>query len=123
MGIRIKLDEDMSPYVAEPLIASGHEVYTVVEQGWSGLADDAIWSRLQAAQALLITADKGFGDIRRFPPGEHHGILLLRVQRESIVEYRALVERVVKQISLEELRGNVSVANYRGIRIRRRHMD
>lgn len=119
MGALVKLDEDLSPIVAGPLRDAGYEVRTVVGQGWSGLPDEDLWQRVSAESAFSITADKGFGNIRHFPPGTHHGILLLRPGRESLVEYRSLVAEVIAQIHLDQLAACVSVATPGGLRVRR----
>ncbi len=119
MGIKVKLDEDLSPMVAGPMQAAGYEVYGVVEQGWGGAKDDELWPGVVAEGAFFVTGDKGFGDVRSYPPGTHPGILLLRPDRESIVDYRALIETVVRDHSLGDLTGAIAVATPRGIRIRR----
>jgi predicted nuclease of predicted toxin-antitoxin system len=119
MGLRVKLDEDLSPLVAEPLVSAGHEVLTVVGQGWGGLKDDELWPRVSAERAFFITADKGFADVRLFPPGSHAGILLLRPDRDSIVDLRELVGAVLASRNLESIVGSVTVATPRRIRVRR----
>lgn len=115
----VKLDEDLSPMVAEPLRAAGYQVRTVADQGWSGLADDELWRHVVAQNEFLVTADKGFADLRSYPPGTHPGILLLRPERESLVEFCAVVSVVLAAGGLESLTGCVSVASPRGLRIRR----
>jgi hypothetical protein len=120
MAFQAKLDEDLSPLTAEPLIASGYDVRSVSGQGWSGLKDPVLWQRVCAERILFITADKGFGDARQFPPGTHAGIVLLRPDRESIVEYRRLLQLVAARYRLESLVGNLTVVGPRSIRIRRR---
>ncbi len=118
-ALPVKLDEDLSSAVGEPLSALGHEVRTVVGQGWRGVGDAALWKMLSQEAVYFITADKGFGDIRTYPPGTHAGVLVLRPDRESIVEYRALVMQVLASYSIDDLRGAVTVCTPRGIRVRR----
>jgi hypothetical protein len=57
--MRIKLDEDLSPLVGEPFRAAGHGVQSVVGQGWGGLNDADLWSRVCSAQEYFVTAEKG----------------------------------------------------------------
>src|SRR5438094_717829 len=92
--LRVKLDEDLSPTVGEPLRAAGYLVLSVIDQGWGGLSDETLWQRVAVEQVLFITADKGFGDIRAYPPGTHDGIVLLRAERESLREFQRLVQRL-----------------------------
>ncbi len=115
----VKLDEDLSPLVAEVFEAAGYQAKTVVGQGWGGLPDAELWKNVQAEEIFFVTADKGFGDVRQHPPGSHAGILLLRPDRESIMDFRALVGDVVSGQKIESLKGAVSVATPRGLRSRR----
>ena len=91
-----KLDEDLLPLVGEPLTSAGHDVRTVVGQGWSGLPDHEVWPRASAEGAIFVTADKGFSDLRQYPPGTHPGLVVLRPARESIVDFRELLEMLLQ---------------------------
>ena len=117
--MRTKLDEGLSNLVGEPLTAAGHTVATVRAQGWGGLKDPALWPNIVREGIHFVTPGKGFGDIRAYPPGSHSGILVLRPDHESILEYRSLVAQVLAQHRLEDLIGCTTVATPRGIRIRR----
>lgn len=68
---------------------------------------------------MLITADKGFGDIRLYPPGTHGGVLLLRPDEDGIDPLVDLLRRILEGKGLEPLRGMVTVVTPRGVRIRR----
>jgi Domain of unknown function (DUF5615) len=58
MSIRVKVDEDLPRQVAELFAACGHDAVTVVMQGWQGLADKALWPRIQQKERWLVTAIK-----------------------------------------------------------------
>ncbi|MGQ0620438.1 MAG: DUF5615 family PIN-like protein [Panacagrimonas sp.] len=76
--MKIKLDENISVELAPLLSRSGHDVDTVAIEGLQGQPDSAVWAAAQSAGRMLITQDLDFADIRRFPPGTHHGLILLR---------------------------------------------
>lgn len=116
----VKLDEPLSAMVGQPLGNRGYAVRTVLEQGWGGLKDPQLWPRVVDNKEFFITADKGFGDLRAYPPGAHAGILVLRPDRESIVDFRGLVEAVLARHQLEDLAGCVTVVTPRSIRVRRK---
>jgi predicted nuclease of predicted toxin-antitoxin system len=120
MGMPVKLDEPLSQLAAEPLLRQGYLIRTVRGQGWGGLKDPELWPNVLKEGIFFITTDKGFGDVRLFSPGTHPGILLLRPDKESILEFRVLLEAVMQKHSLEDLRGCLTVASPRGIRIRRK---
>jgi predicted nuclease of predicted toxin-antitoxin system len=79
--MRIKLDENLPYGLVVELSALGHGVDTVPQEGLTGQADDAVWSAAQLSQRFLITQDLDFSDIRKFTPGTHHGLLLVRLQQ------------------------------------------
>jgi hypothetical protein len=117
--LAVKLDEDLSPLVGEPFSAFGHRVAPVLEQGWSGLPDAQLITKVAAEARMLITADKGFGDIRNYPPGSHTGIVVLRADQESILAYRTLAATLLEEWELADLVGSIVVVTPRGVRVRR----
>jgi hypothetical protein len=84
--------------------------------GWK---DPALWQAVQSEQRFLVTADKGFADIRFYPPESHAGVLLLRPDEDGIRPIIELLERVLANYGLEALARTVTVVTPRGIRIRR----
>jgi hypothetical protein len=82
------------------------------------MADDDLWRRIQAEGRWLITADKEFADLRRFPPGSHAGVIRLRCSREGLDEYLQLAGTMLASVKLEEVAGAVVVVTDRGVRVR-----
>jgi predicted nuclease of predicted toxin-antitoxin system len=119
MPPQVKVDEDLPDAVASLFAAAGYPATTVRAQGWSGLQDAPLWTRLQAEGRWLVTADKGFGDIRTYVPGTYVGVILLRAAVESRRRYLELAEATVRSVRLEDLAGCLVVVTPRGIRIRR----
>lgn len=117
--MHIKVDEDIPPIAATWLREKGYEASTVVEQGMGGWKDDALWQAVQADTQFLLTADKGFGDIRAHPPGSHNGVLLLRPDVDGIRPILDLLQMVLSEVNLPQLTGTISVATPRGLRVRR----
>jgi predicted nuclease of predicted toxin-antitoxin system len=78
--MRIKLDENLPESLVGPLAALGHAVDTVRQEGLVGYPDPELWQAAQRTSRLLITQDMDFSDIRKFRPGMHHGLLLLRLR-------------------------------------------
>lgn len=115
----VKVDEDLPKAAVEMLRDQGYEAASVIEQGMGGWKDPAVWQAIQREERFLVTADKGFADIRLYPPGTHPGILLLRPDEDGIRPMIALLKEVLASYRLEVLTGMVTVATPRGIRIRR----
>ena len=117
--MHIKVDEDLPPIAAQWLRAKGYEASTVVEQGMGGWKDEPLWQVIQKDGQFLVTADKGFADIRTHPPGTHAGVLLLRPDKDGIRPILDLLKDVLAQIDLQILAGTIAVATPRGLRVRR----
>ena len=117
--MRVKVDEDLPTAIAQLLRAAGHDAANVLEQGMGGWKDAEVWRAVQAEQRFLITADKGFGDIRIYPPGSHAGVLILRPDEDGIRPMVELVQQTLTAYALDELAGTVAVVTPRGIRVRR----
>lgn len=115
----IKVDEDLPRLASEMLRQKGYEASSVIEQGMGGWKDPAVWQAIQRESRFLVTADKGFADMRLYPPGTHSGILLLRPNEDGIRPVIALLQEVLTSYSLEALSGAVTIVTPRGIRIRR----
>ena len=115
----IKVDEDLPNIAAEMLRDYGYEAQSVVEQGMGGWKDPVLWRAVQAEKRFLITADKGFADIRVYPPGSHAGVLLLRPDADGIRPIVELLTRVLTNFDLNTLQGTLAVVTPGGIRVRR----
>ena len=89
--MNVKLDENMPATLAEALAELGHDVDAVPGEELSGALDEAVWTTAQSVGRFLVTQDLDFSDIRRFEPGTHHGILLVRLHNPT---RRRLTERV-----------------------------
>ena len=119
MTARLKIDEDLPRQIAELAAARGYDAATVVGQGWQGVSDDDLWTRIQHEGRWLVTADKGFADLRQQPPGSHAGVILLRAAEESRRAYLELAALALDRLELDDLVGAVVVVTYRGVRVRR----
>ena len=117
--MKIKLDENLPDRLVAVLTGLGHTVDTVRTEQLTGRADPDVWSAAKAAQRFLITQDLDFSDVRRYTPGTHAGLLLVRLTRPG---RHVLFERVLTVFQtekVEEWTGCLVVATDQKIRIRR----
>ncbi len=78
--MKIKLDENLPVRLVGALEQHGHETDTVIDENLAGFPDEAVWLAAGAEQRFLITQDLDFSDTRKFAPGTHSGILLVRLR-------------------------------------------
>ena len=86
--MRIKLAENLPGRLAAVLGSLDHDIHTIAEENLSGKSDREVWQAAQQERRFLITQDLDFSDVRRFAPGTHCGILLVRLRspdRQSLI--------------------------------------
>lgn len=77
--MKLKLDENLPVTAAKPLTACGYDVDTARDEGLGGHPDEDVWRVAQLEGRFLVTQDLDFSDTRKFVPGTHHGVLLVRL--------------------------------------------
>lgn len=98
--MKIKLDENLPAELAELLRGLGHDVHTVPGERLVGEDDGVIFRAAVAEDRLLMTQDLDFSDIRRFRPGTHPGVVLIRLRDPS---RRKLIERLKQTLQVENI--------------------
>jgi predicted nuclease of predicted toxin-antitoxin system len=58
---------------------AGCSLTRVQDLGLSGAPDAVVFEKAQDLGAVLVTTDRGFGDVRTYPPSSHQGIIVLKV--------------------------------------------
>lgn len=89
--MKVKLDENLPSSLKTWIEEMGHDVDTTAQEGLRGATDGELWQATQDANRFLITQDLDFSDIRRFAPGSHHGLMVVRLRSPDL---RTLIERV-----------------------------
>ena len=115
----VKLDENLSRLHVAFLRERGYEADRVHDEGLSGASDELVWQTVLTEGRFLITLDLDFSDIRRFQPGSHPGILLVRARNKGQGAVLEVLQKVLQENSFESLRGCLVVADERFTRIRR----
>ena len=117
--MKIKLDENL-PHGAATFLTQKHEVQTAYEEGLTGSSDEELWQHAQHEERFLITQDLDFSDLRRFSPGSHYGILLLRLRSPSRANLINRISELFSNESVDEWRGCFVVATDRKVRVVKR---
>jgi predicted nuclease of predicted toxin-antitoxin system len=117
--MRIKLDENLPASVVAVLVAFGHDVDTVHDEGLTGHPDVDVFNGAQQAKRFLITQDLDFSDTRRFAPGTHEGILLLRLPEPGRVALRDRIRSLFASEEVATWSGCFVVATDRKLRVQR----
>ena len=116
--MRLKLDENLPHDLAAALRRHGHDMHTVIEEHLAGESDPVVVAAATDEGRMLLTLDRGVGDLRRYPPGNHAGILVLRPAAQDPDSILALIRRLMTTQPLDNLRGCVVVVEPQKVRIR-----
>jgi predicted nuclease of predicted toxin-antitoxin system len=116
--MEFKIDENLPIEVAQPLIASGHGAKTVHEQHLVGQPDPNVADVCRDEGRVLVTLDLGFADIRAYPPGDYHGLIVLRPRTQSKPAVLSLIRRLIPVLDAERLDGCLWIMDAAGVRIR-----
>jgi predicted nuclease of predicted toxin-antitoxin system len=111
--MKIKLDENLPLHPAASLEDLGHGVHTTTSEGLAGRGDREVWEASQAESRFLITQDLDFSDVRRFAPGSHAGVLLVRLHSPSRQNFIARVQHVFQSESVDHWTGCFVVVSER----------
>ena len=89
--MKFKLDENLPASAAAILASAGHDADTVIAEHLAGASDPDVVTAASAVGRVLITLDRGMGDIRAYPPGSHAGIVVLRLAGAVAILQRGLL--------------------------------
>jgi predicted nuclease of predicted toxin-antitoxin system len=111
--VKFKLDENLPASSTAILTGVGHDVDTVADEGLTGAPDQDVVTTATAAGRILISLDRGLGDIRTYPPGSHTGIVVLRLTDQSAASVSQAISDLTDLTNLESLAGAVAVLQTR----------
>ena len=117
--MRIKLDESIPGAIAGVVRARGHDVDTVIEESLGGRDDPTVLAAATNDGRLLITLDRGFGDVRAYPPGTHPGIVVLRPDDQRVPTVTDTIESLLDHHDIAALAGCITVVQRNLLRVRR----
>jgi predicted nuclease of predicted toxin-antitoxin system len=111
-------DENIDRQIVERLRQNGYSVHFVAEMD-PGISDENVLNTENLTAAVLITADKDFGDIVYRQRRDFAGIVLIRLGGLAPDEKASIVAAVVARHEAE-IEGAFTVVSARVVRIRRR---
>ncbi len=114
------IDEDLPRSTGIILKENGYDVFDIRDHGLRGESDEKIYKFARENEAVVLTGDRGFGNIQRFPLGEHNGIVVTHFPNDmSTLMINQKISVGLKCINEEDYKGNVIIIDLLKIRIRR----
>lgn len=117
--MRVKLDENVPVSAVNIATQLGHDVDTVYGENLADATDADVLTAATQDERLLITLDRGLGDVRSYPPGTHAGVVVLRVDPQDADTVSKAVRSFLQSEDLGDLTGCNVVVRGHLARIRR----
>jgi predicted nuclease of predicted toxin-antitoxin system len=114
--MRFLLDESAEVKLARFLQSAGHDVEYVQRDFPVGLPDRAILERAHAAQRILITNDRDFGELVFRHQQPHSGVIYFRLPLDTTAAQKIVWLRQLLDAHQADL-GRFIVVDAHGIRI------
>jgi len=115
----IKLDENLSRHLKKPLSQYGHDVVTAADERLLGKSDIEIGKAAKAEGRMLFTLDMEFADLRKYPPGDHPGVILFRPESLGPLSVNRYILDFVNTADLAGFKGCVVIVEPTRVRVRR----
>ena len=118
--MRFLVDANLPRSTVALLQRLGHEVEFARDIGLAAAPDGDIAARAKTTAAALLTRDLDFANIRRYPPEDYAGIVVLRLPDDATARaIGAAVERFVREDAfLAALKGRVAIIEVDRVRFR-----
>jgi predicted nuclease of predicted toxin-antitoxin system len=118
--MRFLIDAILPRSAVALLVGFGHEVDFARDIGMASAPDEQIALRAKETSAVLLSRDLDFADIRRYPPSQYAGIVVLRLADDATArEIVAVIKRFFKEHQfLDALKGRLAIVESDRVRFR-----
>ena len=117
--MKIKTDENIPTRVIELLRENDQDVTTVRDEHLVGASDRRLAEVARNEGRILVTLDRGFADVRLYPPGTHPGIFVSHARELRVSVILTLVSTLLAEQPFEDFTGCNVVIEPGAIRTRR----
>ena len=116
--MRFLIDENVFLRITSHIRNLGHDVKTAQESDLIKAPDDKVVDLAIKEERTIITFDKHFGDILRYPPQNLFGIILIRIHPPILDHIFRAIDNLFKEYKADSFKGRLIVLSKTGYRIR-----
>jgi predicted nuclease of predicted toxin-antitoxin system len=116
--LRFKVDENCPLEFVELLRGAAYDADHVLDEGLAGSADSDVAAVVRREQRALVTLDLDFADVRRFPPAEYSGLIVLRPESQHRARLVGILRQLLPQLAREPLDHRLWIVDEAGLRVR-----
>lgn len=116
--MKFKVDENLPDELSDLLSDAGWDSVTVVAQQMGGEKDPEVARICGQEERVLVTFDRGFSNIRAYPPGEGPGMIVFRLKSQDKGHVLTVSRRVIVALKERGIRNELWIVHENRIRIR-----
>jgi len=118
--VRFLIDANLPRLTAALLRSLGHQVEFARDIGLAAAPDQDIAAHAKRTDAVLLTRDLDFSNIRQYPPQDHPGLVILRMPDDAkAAAIGEVVARFVRQRTfLDAVKGRIAIVEVDRVRFR-----
>ena len=116
--MRFLVDENIFSAITSYLRSLGHDVKSIQEEGLFKISDAKIMQMAKDENRTVITFDKHFGNVLKYPPSDTAGIIHIRIHPPLLEDVLAAINNLLKKHELSTFHGKLIVLSKNGYRIR-----
>ena len=118
--LKFLLDENVSSLFIKKIKQQYPGSVDIYDIGYVGKSDIEIYDFLKHHKYILITFDRDFSDIRKFPPEFVEGIIVLRFKNKKIQDLMTETLAYLEELKKVHFKHSLAIFKNSGIRIKKR---
>ena len=94
--MKLFANENLFDPIIDYLRSLGHDVLSIREAGLCGISDDEVYQLACKEKRVIITMDKDFSGMFRFPPKSCGGIIVVKIYRRTVNETLKIFKNITR---------------------------
>jgi predicted nuclease of predicted toxin-antitoxin system len=97
----------------------GKDILSIREAGLSGISDNEVYQLACKEERVIITMDKDFSRMFRFPPEKCGGIIVVKIYRRTVDDTLKIFKKYFSSLKEEDIKKNLVIVTPENVRIHR----
>jgi len=112
-------NENLFEPIIDYLRDLGSDILSARDAGLSGISDNEVYQLACNEERVIITMDKDFSRMFRFPPEKCGGIIVVKIYKRTVDETLEIFKKFYRSLKEKDIRKNLVIITPENVRIRR----